>query len=116
MPTSPRLQLPDTVLRETTWGCVETTIHNVTRRDGIAGQVAYVVDVTTTTYPHNDDEGETVTDESQLMLVGSVYGSPGPVVMVAGPVQVHVTAPHRFGDTFDAAWAYRFAACREVTA
>lgn len=116
MAATPRLQLPDTVLRETEWGCVETTIHDVTKRAGIAGQVAYTVDITTTTYPHNDDEGETVTDESQLVLVGSVYGSPGPVVMMAGGMQIHVIDPTRFGDTFDAAWAYRFAADREVTA
>lgn len=109
-----RLQLPDTVLRETAWGCVETTIHAVRKHPGVAGQVGFTVDVTTTTYPHNDDDGETVTDESQLVLVGSVYGSPGPVVMVTGPVQVFVVDPHRFGDTFDAAWAYRFAVGREV--
>lgn len=109
-----RLQLPDTRMTETDWGVHETTVHAVRRHDGVAGQVAYSVDVTTSTYPHDEDAGETVTDESQLVLVGSVYGSPGPVVMVTGPVQVFVTDPSRFGDTFDRAWAYRFALGREV--
>lgn len=116
MAASPRLQLPDTVLRETKWGCVETTVHDVRKRAGIAGQVRYTVEVTTTTYPHNDEEGETVTDEYAVHLVGSVYGSPGPVMLVSNGVESYVVDPHRFGETFDAAWAYRFAAGREVTA
>lgn len=109
-----RLQLPDTRMTETLWGVHETTVHAVRRHGGVAGQVAYSVDVTTSTYPHNEDDGETVTDESTHMLVGSVYGSPGSVVAIVGGMQVFVESPARFGDTFDAAWAYRFAIGREV--
>lgn len=108
------LQLPDTRINETRWGVTETTIHDVRKSGGIAGQVAFHADVTTTTYPHNDEEGETVTDEYTVHLVGSVYGSPGPVVLVSHGVESFVTDPARFGETFDAAWAYRFAIGREA--
>lgn len=108
------LQLPDTRLTETGWGVHETTVHDVRRHNGIAGQVAYTVDVTTSTYPHDEDAGETVTDESRLVLVGSTCGSPGPVAAVVGGMQALVDSPARFGDTFDAAWACRFALGREV--
>lgn len=112
MAREPRLQLPDTALHETPWGVHETTIHNVTKSTGIAGQVAYTVDLTDRTYPH--EEGETVTDERRIVVAGSVHGSPGPVVAVFGDFEVPVEEPHRFGDTFDRAWAYRFAIGREV--
>lgn len=109
------LQLPDTRLTETRWGVTETTVHDVRRTGGIAGQTSYSVDVTTTTYPHHDEEGETVTDESTIVLYGSTYGTPGPVVLVtAGFGESFVTDPARFGEVFDAAWAYRFAIGREV--
>lgn len=108
------LQLPDTRLLETEWGVHETTVHAVRRYDGVAGQVAYSVDVTTSTYPHNEDEGETVTDESTHIVLGSTYGSPGPVFAIVGGMQTYVDSPARFGDTFDAAWAYRFTLGREV--
>lgn len=107
------LQLPDTRITETRWGVTETTVHDVRKSGGIAGQVAFHVDVTTTTYPH--EEGETVTDESTVVLVGSVYGSPGPVVLVVNSdQQMFITDPGRFGEVFDAAWAYRYAIGREV--
>lgn len=112
MAREPRLQLPDTALRETPWGVHETTIHDVTRSTGIAGQVAYTVVVTDRTYPH--EEGETVTDESTLTFIGSIYGEPGPVVAVIGGHQMHVYEPSRFGHVFDSRWAYRFAIGREV--
>lgn len=106
------LQLPSTHLTESAWGMVETTVHAVRKSGGIAGQIAFHVDVTITTYPHAD--GETVTDESTVHLVGSVYGSPGPVVFVHNGNESFIVDPARFGETFDAAWAYRFAIGREV--
>lgn len=106
------LQLPDTRVTESAWGFTETTVHDVRRHDGIAGQVAYWCEVTTTTYPH--DEGESVTDESSVTVVGSRHGGPGPVVAIIGGHQSIVENPSRFGDTFDRVWAYRFAIGREV--
>ena len=106
------LQLPDTRITESAWGMTEITVHDVRKTRGVAGQVAYSVDVTTTTYPH--DDGVTVSDESTVLLIGSTYGSPGPVVMSSGGYQTFVTDCHRFGDEFDESWAYRFAIGREV--
>ena len=108
------LQLPDTRVIETGWGMHETTVHAVREHVGIAGEVAYTVDVTSATYPHDEDWGETVTDEHTHTFVGSVYGEPGPVVAIIGGMQNFVDSPARFGDTFDAAWAYRFSFGREV--
>lgn len=106
------LQLPDTCITETEWGYTETTVHDVRRWGGIAGQVGFNVDVTTCTYPH--DEGEFVSDEYVVRLVGSTYGSPGPVVLVWQGDESFVIDAHRFGEVFDEAWAYRFAIGREV--
>lgn len=71
------------------------TLNKITRHNGIAGQVAYSVDVT---YP-----GE---DTARIEFVGSVYG--GPVVMVfPNGAQTFVTDPERHG-TFGREWVRRF--------
>lgn len=70
-------------------------LSEVRRRNGIAGQISYSVDVTY--------QGETV---ETLMFVGSVYG--GPVVMVSpNGAQTFVVEPSRFGE-FGPAWIRRF--------
>lgn len=71
----------------------------ITRSTGVAGQVAYLADVT---YP--GEESRPVT------FVGSAFG--GPVVMVTrsalgDEVQTFVTDPGRFG-TFGPRWVRRF--------
>ena len=106
------LQLPDTHLIEDENGLTEITVHNVRRQPGIAGQVAFHVDVTTSRYMH-DSEG-VWTQRATVTVVGSTYGSPGPVMLIIGPTSVFVDEPSRFGETFDEAWAYRFASSREV--
>lgn len=69
----------------------------VKRHTGVAGQVAYS---TTVTYP-----GEVA---MRVTFTGSLYGTPGPVV-VDGPFgQMFVSEPERFGDTFSAAWVRAF--------
>jgi hypothetical protein len=68
----------------------------ITRHNGAGGQVAYSVLVT---YP-----GEPT---APVWFIGSVYGSPGPVVMVTGAGQTQVTEPGRFGD-LSPTWVRRF--------
>ncbi len=77
----------------------------VKRHTGVAGQVAYS---TTVTYP-----GEVA---MRVTFTGSLYGTPGPVV-VDGPFgQMFVSEPERFGDTFSAAWVRAFYAPQAPTA
>lgn len=67
------------------------------RTDGIAGQIQYDVTVRyeSGTYQHR--------------LIGSAYGTPGPVfVIFEGGAQVRVDSPQRHGDTFGAEWVRRF--------
>jgi len=71
-----------------------TTLSKITRRSGVAGQIAYGV---TVTYP-----GEA---PSALTFVGSVYG--GPIVMVTDAGQTFVEYPARFG-RFSPTWVRRF--------
>lgn len=73
-------------------------IVDIHRRNGVAGQVAYRV-----TVDHGPDNGGQTTCE----LVGSTYGSPGPVVMITS-VQSFVTDPGQYGETFDRDWIRRF--------
>ena len=70
------------------------TVGKITRIPGVAGQVAYMVDVT---YP--GEATDTVT------FVGDIYG--GPVVLVSGNAQTFVTDPARFG-TFGPSWVRAF--------
>lgn len=67
----------------------------ITRRNGLAGQVSYSVEVT---YP-----GES---PSVATFVGSVYGGPVVMVMPSG-AQVFVTDPGRHGP-FGPEWVRRF--------
>lgn len=68
-----------------------TTIHRyagrrIEERRGVAGQIAYTV----------------VTDHLHyFQLVGSDYGTPGPVTLIVGGIQSQVTAASRFGERFD---------------
>jgi hypothetical protein len=75
------------------------TLGRIVRHAGIAGQLAYSVSVA---YP-----GERA---SVVTFTGSVYGAPGPVVMVTpgNPRGMFVTAPERFGETFGPAWVRAF--------
>lgn len=69
------------------------------RHAGIAGQFSITV---TAAYP--DDAEQTTTT-----FVGSVYGSPGLVVMVLpSGTQSFVTAPERFGSKFGEQWVRNF--------
>lgn len=67
----------------------------IRRHNGVAGQIAYSVDVT---YP--DEPTSTVT------FVGSVYGPPIVMVLPSG-VQTFVSNPERYG-TFGPEWVRRF--------
>jgi hypothetical protein len=73
---------------------METTIHNIRRHAGVAGQFSVTADVQ---YP-----GE---ERRNVEFVGSVYG--GPVLMRTGPVEAFVTDPGRFGK-FGPDWVRRF--------
>jgi hypothetical protein len=75
------------------------TLGRIVRHAGVAGQLAYSVSVA---YP-----GEAA---SVVTFTGSVYGMPGPVVMVTpgNPRGVFVTAPERFGETFGPSWVRAF--------
>jgi hypothetical protein len=70
------------------------TLGAIKRVNGVAGQYAYVVDVT---YP-----GEATV---RAEFVGSVYGAP--IVAVWNGSQSFVTNPDRFG-TFGPEWVRRF--------
>lgn len=73
-------------------------ILSIKRQAGVAGQVSYLA---TVQYP--DEPAETVT------LVGSVYGQPGPVVMISpSGNQAFVTNPGRCGPKFDEQWVRAF--------
>ena len=71
----------------------------IVRHSGVAGQLAYSVAVT---YPGEPARVVTFT--------GSVYGAPGPVVMItpANPRGMFVSSPERFGATFGPAWVRSF--------
>lgn len=71
---------------------------SVKKTRGVAGQVSFVAFV--------EYEDEPV---SMVGFAGSVYGSPGPVVMITGDNnQVFVTDPGRFGSKFDETWVRAF--------
>jgi hypothetical protein len=75
------------------------TLGRIVRHAGIAGQLAYSVSVA---YPNER--------ASVVTFTGSVYGTPGPVVMVTpgNPRGMFVTSPERFGETFGPAWVRSF--------
>lgn len=76
----------------------------IRRTNGVAGQVAYAV---TTTY--SGPAGDPIGDPTTTTFVGSIYGQPGPIVMILGDgYQTHVVDADRFGSTFDAEWVRRF--------
>lgn len=67
------------------------------RSVGVAGQVAYT---------------RHLPDGRAQSLVGTTFGSPGPVVLVYGPKlldQVFVIDAAQYGDRFDAEWVERWA-------
>lgn len=70
---------------------------HIHKRSGIAGQVRYAI-------ARKDEHGI-----HNAVFVGTVYGTPGPVVMIMmDGVQVHVTDPSRFGPSFDEEWIRNF--------
>lgn len=72
------------------------TIDTIKRSAGIAGQFSITATGTI--------EGEPYT----LTFTGSVYGSPGPVVMTTGTIETFVSEPSRFGAVFNEAWVRAF--------
>jgi len=66
-------------------------------RSGIAGQKQIDARVA---YDGGPDEWYT--------FVGSVYGEPGPVVMVVGTYETFVYEPSRFGEVFGSDWVLTF--------
>lgn len=75
---------------------MKTTFHHagrtIRKTVGLAGQVSY----------------EVTGAEHSFTLVGSAYGTPGPVTIVLENYQDHVSAAHRFGDVFDLAFVRRW--------
>lgn len=66
---------------------------------GVAGQMLYTVEVP---------------GMSRYVLVGTEYGTPGPVLMESADLgSVFVDSPERFGETFGRQWVERFARGRE---
>jgi hypothetical protein len=70
---------------------------SVRRDGGVAGQIVYTARVR---YP--DEESRDVA------FSGSIYGSPGPIVMITDRGQTFVSDPERFGARFDRAWVLAF--------
>lgn len=65
----------------------------IERRHGAGDQVSYTV----------------VTDHLHyFQLIGSTNGTPGPVTMIVGGMQSHVSAADRFGETFDLDYVKRW--------
>lgn len=78
----------------------QARITAITKRDGVAGQVAYDVDVDYDGIPFS------------TTFIGTIYGGPGPVVMLSGdklaPIETFVTEPERFGPKLNGDWIYAF--------
>lgn len=73
-------------------------IGKIKKKGGVAGQVAYDLTV--------QYEGE---EPTKVGFVGYAYGSPGTVVAISpAGRQTYVSAPERFGDSFDEAWVRAF--------
>lgn len=70
-------------------------VGRITRRNGVAGQVSYLAQVT-----YGDEAPDLVT------FVGSTYGGPVVMVLPSGQ-QVFVVNPSRFGE-FGPEWVRRF--------
>lgn len=70
----------------------------IVRSTGAAGGIAYTV---TVTYP--PAHGGT---SHRVTFAGSVYGSPGPVLML--PADIFVDDPGRFGERLSPGWVRRF--------
>lgn len=74
------------------------TLGPITRRNGVAGQVAYDV---TYRYPNERPV--------RASFVGSVYGAPGPIAFASEPHGVmYVREPERFGEVFGPSWVRRY--------
>lgn len=71
-------------------------LENITRQNGIAGQLAYGV---TVTYPDESPE--------RIVFVGSVYGGPVLMQTPANSAGIFVVDPQRFGK-FGPEWVRRF--------
>jgi hypothetical protein len=85
----------------TTTETVTTAVDKITRINGIAGQFAYAATVTHT--------GDGWTDTGVTTFVGSIYGTPGPVVAITGGgMQFFVSDPSEYGDTLNPEWVRRY--------
>lgn len=65
----------------------------IEERHGVAGAVSFTVVADSLHY---------------FQLVGSEYGAPGPVTLIVGGMQSHVSAADRFGDRFDVEYVKRW--------
>jgi len=84
---------------------IDRQIIKVTRHNGIAGQIAYDVDVRYR-YDSADNDFGSDSDLFKVSFIGSVYG--GPVVMVSpGGAQTFVDDPAQYGE-FSPRWIRRF--------
>lgn len=72
---------------------------NVQKTAGVAGEVRY-----TAVVRYGDEDASTVS------FFGSLFGEPGPVLMIteAFPEGVFVTDPGRFGTKFGPDWVRKF--------
>lgn len=71
----------------------------IERRHGAGDQVSYTV----------------VTDHLHyFQLIGSTSGTPGPVTLIIGGMQTHVSAANRFGETFDHDYVKRWIDAEEA--
>ena len=79
---------------------IATTVTNVRRQSGLAGQFSLTADIA---YPELPDEDHRVT------FVGSTYGGPIFVIMADGQqIKVNDGVVERLGRTLDAKWIARF--------
>lgn len=77
-------------------------IVELTKSEGVAGAVMFTVTGAT-------DADDQTPDYFTHQFVGSIYGAPGPVVLVLGSgMQTTVIQPERFGVRFDEDWVRRF--------
>ena len=88
-----------TAVRE---GGTVVKVKSLRPRPGIAGQSAVNA---TVLYEFTDGS----TEEVQAQFVGSMYGTPGPVVvMLESGAQFFVDDPARFGGSFGVNWVIEF--------
>lgn len=84
------------------------TVLSVASKRGLADKITFDVRC-------RYDYPDAAPEESRFGLVGSVYGSPGPIVLVQpGGGQTHVADAGRFGEVLDRNYAVRYATDQEI--